>query len=321
MDLDASLLSYFDVNDIRENRLPFVAYHPVYVHPLPPGHRHPMIKYELLPEQLLYEGVLAETDFFEPEVLDKELLFPVHTREFAERLLNQELTVKEIRRIGLPMNDKLVERELRIIEGTRVTAEIALKIGIAFNIAGGTHHAGSDWGEGFCLLNDQAVAADYLVKTYALEKVLILDLDVHQGNGTAEIFEQEPRIYTFSMHAANNFPFRKEKSDLDIGLQDGTLGPEYLRILEEQLEFLFGEVKPKFVFYQAGADVLETDKLGKLSLTKEDIRQRDALVFHYCKTHNVPVQVGTGGGYAQRVADIVDVHSTTFKEGISSILM
>ncbi len=305
----------------NERRQPFIAFHPSYVYPLPPGHRHPMIKYELLPQQLLYEGVVDEQDFFEPGILEKNLLLPAHNETFVERLLNLELTEKEVRRIGLPMSAELVERELRIIEGTRRTAEIAMKIGIAFNIAGGTHHAGSDWGEGFCLLNDQAVAADYLLKAYDMTKVLILDLDVHQGNGTAEIFSNEPRVFTFSMHAANNFPFRKEDSDLDIGLKDDTKGPEYLDILKTQLDFLFKEIKPEFVFYQAGADVLDTDKLGKLSLTKDDIRQRDAMVFSYCKAYNTPVQVGTGGGYAQRVADIVDVHSNTFKEGISAFLL
>lgn len=298
--------------------LPYIAFHPIYVHPLPPGHRHPMIKYDLLPQQLLYEGVAVESDFFAPEMMDPAFLSPTHKKSYVERLLNQQLTEKEIRRIGLPMSKQLVDRELRIIQGTWETAEIALKIGIAFNIAGGTHHAGSDWGEGFCLLNDQAIAASLLIKKHHLNKVLILDLDVHQGNGTAEIFQDNETVFTFSMHAQNNFPFRKQKSDLDIGLKDGTEGAEYLAILKEQLDFLFEKIHPEFVFYQAGADVLDTDKLGKLSLSREDIRQRDALVFQYCKQYQVPVQVGTGGGYAQRVADIVDVHSNTFKEGIAA---
>jgi len=300
--------------------LPFIAWHPIFKHPLPEGHRFPMLKYELLPEQLLYEGVVSESDFFTPEILDEKLLEGVHQPAYYRRLFSLELTKTEIRRIGFPLSPQLIERELRIAQGTVDAAVAAMKCGIGFNIAGGTHHAGSDWGEGFCLLNDQAIAAHYLWKEGFAKHILILDLDVHQGNGTADIFKNHPDIFTFSMHGQNNFPFKKEQSDVDVGLLDGISGVEYLSILKAQLDVLAQLVQPDFVFYQAGADVLATDKMGKLKLTKEDVRQRDKAVFDCCKKLGVPVQVSMGGGYSERISDIVDTHCQTFKEGIAAML-
>ncbi len=302
---------------LKHGESAYIAYHSSYRLPLPEGHRYPMLKYELIPEQLLYEGVIAEEDIFEPDFLDTRYLIPVHDEEYVKRVLSLNLNRKEVRRIGLPVNDALIERELRLAQGTIDGAEIAMHTGIAFNCAGGTHHAGSNWGEGFCILNDQAIAAHYLLETYNMGKILIIDLDVHQGNGTAEIYNDEPRVFTFSMHGAKNFPFRKEKSDLDIGLADGTKGEEYLEILDKNLNDLFDRLEPDFVFYQAGADVLESDKLGRLKLSKEDCISRDTLVFNYCQKNNVPVEVCMGGGYSPRIADIVDVHCNTFKTGIS----
>lgn len=299
---------------------PFIAFHPAFKQPLPEGHRFPMIKYELLPEQLLYEGIVEESAFFQPDLLEKKYLSPVHQPAYWRRLLDLELSPREIRRIGFPLNARLIERELRIAQGTVTGAEIALKSGIGFNIAGGTHHAGSNWGEGFCLLNDQAIAASYLLKYHHLKKILIVDLDVHQGNGTAEIFQQEQKVFTFSVHGHNNFPFQKEKSDLDIGLPDDIEGHEYLATLDQNLNKLFNSVQPEFIFYQAGTDVLGSDKMGKFKLTKEDCRQRDKLVFSYCKKFRAPVQISMGGGYSERIGDIVDAHCNTFKEGISTIL-
>lgn len=298
----------------------FIAWHPVFNHPLPEGHRFPMLKYELLHDQLLYEGVVSEKDFFQPPPLNENTLKGVHCKKYWQRLLTLRLTKNEIRRIGFPLSKKLIERELRIAQGTVTAAEIALKTGIGFNIAGGTHHAGSDWGEGFCLLNDQAIAARHLLNHEELKQILIIDLDVHQGNGTAEIFEREKKIFTFSIHGKNNFPFKKERSDLDIGLPDETSGREYLPVLEQNLDHLFKTLQPGFVFYQAGADVLKSDKMGKLKLTKEDCRERDRLVFNFCRNKKIPVQVSMGGGYSERIKDIVDVHCQTFKEGISAIL-
>lgn len=298
----------------------FIAYHPAFNHPLQEGHRFPMIKYELLYEQLLYEGIVDANAFFLPQPLQENYLDNVHDKQYVQRLFKLQLSQKEIRRIGFPLTQQLITRELLIAQGTVTAAEIALEFGIGYNITGGTHHAGSNWGEGFCLLNDQAIAARYLLNQYGLKHILFIDLDVHQGNGTAEIFHDENRVFTCSMHGQNNFPFHKEKSDLDIGLPDNTDGITYLSILEKTLNQLFHHETPQFVFYQAGADVLGTDKMGKLSLSPEDCRERDRMVFHFCKQHSVPVQVSMGGGYSDRIQDIVNAHCTTFKEGISALL-
>lgn len=300
--------------------MPFIAWHPIFNFPLPEGHRFPMIKYELLHDQLLYEGIVTEADFFVPEMLSEKYLYAVHKEEYFRKLLTLRLSSREIRRIGFPLSHRLVERELRIAQGTVSSAVTALQNKIGFNIAGGTHHAGSDWGEGFCLLNDQAIAARYLLDYQHIQQILIVDLDVHQGNGTAEIFQHEKRVFTFSMHGQNNFPFHKERSDRDIGLEDHTAGSRYLDLLEKNLNSLFEEVHPDFVFFQAGADVLENDTMGKLWLTKEDCRERDKMVFHYCKAYNTPVEISMGGGYSARLKDIADVHCNTYKEGISILL-
>lgn len=297
-----------------------VANHQDYTLILPEKHRVPIDKYALVPEQLLYLGIVEENEFFSPDPVSKEILALAHQADYLNRALKKELTPKEARRIGYPYDDLLIRRERRIVQGTLTAAEIALKKGIAFNVAGGTHHAGSDWGEGFCLFNDVATVALYLLETRQVEKILVIDLDVHQGNGTAEILQEEPRAFTFSMHAEKNFPFRKEKSDLDIGLADGTEGEEYLNILQDTLDRLFQQEQPELVCYLAGADVLGNDKLGRLNLTKEDCKLRDRMVFAYCKEHGVPVQVGTAGGYSEKLGDIVDVHCQTFEEGIAMLL-
>src|SRR5690606_28452477 len=212
-----------------------IAYHPIYKHPLPEGHRFPMIKYELLPQQLLHEGTAAASDFYTPSLPDMQHVLAVHAKQYVDDLLNLTLNPKAVRKIGFPLSAELVERELRISQGTIWGCHMALKHGIAFNIAGGTHHAYSNRGEAFCLLNDQAIGAQYLINTGLAKKVLIVDLDVHQGNGTAEIFEGNNDIFTFSMHGKSNYPFKKETSDLDIALPDNTGDAEYLSILEETL--------------------------------------------------------------------------------------
>lgn len=210
---------------------PYIAWHPIFSHPLPEGHRFPMIKYELLPKQLLWEGVVTREDFFSPKPLDEQYLKGIHDKGYVDKLLSLSLNPKEIRRIGFPLSKRLIERELRIAEGTINAAKAALERGIGFNIAGGTHHAGTNWGEGFCMLNDQAIAAGFLIRQMNFKQILIIDLDVHQGNGTAAIFKNEPRVFTFSIHGQNNFPFKKESSDWDVGLPDDTNGEEYLQIL------------------------------------------------------------------------------------------
>ena len=205
-----------------------------------------------------------------------------------------------------------MEREIRIAQGTIDGCGFAFEFGIAFNVAGGTHHAGSNWGEGFCLLNDQAIAANYLLNKQLAQSILIIDLDVHQGNGTAEIFENQPKIFTFSMHGANNFPFRKEKSDLDIPLADGTGDEEYLQLLKNTLPQLIAQQKPDFIFYLSGVDILASDKLGRMALTKDGCKERDRFVLTQCKLNNIPVQVSMGGGYSPDIKDIVEAHCNTY---------
>jgi acetoin utilization deacetylase AcuC-like enzyme len=290
-----------------------IAFAQTYAHPLPEGHRFPMVKYELIPEQLLHEGLITEENLFNPEQVDEEIILLTHDKHYWEQLRDLTLPAKEIRRIGFPLSARLIERCRRIAKGTIDGCSYAFEFGVAFNAAGGTHHAGTNWGEGFCLLNDQAIAANYLLKNELASSILTIDLDVHQGNGTAQIFEHEPRVFTFSMHAANNFPFRKETSDLDVPLPDGLNGNDYLKILHDTLPGLIQKQKPDFIFYQAGVDVLETDKLGKLRLTREDCKQRDQLVFEQCIANKIPIQVSMGGGYSPQTRDIVEAHCNTYR--------
>jgi len=289
------------------------AYDPIYAHPLPEGHRFPMLKYELIPAQLIHEGVITPDNLFSPEPLEEEIILWTHDENYWKQLRDLTLPPKEQRRIGFPLSARLVEREIRIAKGTIDGCHFAFDYGVAFNIAGGTHHAGTNWGEGFCLINDQAIAVNYLLNNNLASSILIIDLDVHQGNGTAEIFENESRAFTFSMHGANNFPYRKEQSDLDIPLPDGTSDQEYLDILKRTLPKLINQQKPDFIFYLSGVDVLATDKLGKLSLSKEACMERDRFVLEQCIRHHIPVQVSMGGGYSANIKDIVDAHCNTFR--------
>jgi acetoin utilization deacetylase AcuC-like enzyme len=290
-----------------------IAYDPIYAHPLPAGHRFPMLKYELIPAQLLHEGIITADNLFSPEPLDEEIILLTHDKNYWHQLRDLTLPAKEIRRIGFPLSAQLVERETRIAKGTIDGCHFAFDYGIAFNVAGGTHHAGTNWGEGFCLLNDQSIAANYLLNNKLALSILTIDLDVHQGNGTAQIFENEPRVFTFSMHGANNFPYRKEVSDLDIALPDGTGDEEYLALLTQTLPGLIAKQKPDFIFYLSGVDVLATDKLGKLSLSKEGCKERDRFVLEQCKAHQIPAQVSMGGGYSTNIKDIVESHCNTYR--------
>jgi len=290
-----------------------IAYDPIYAHPLPDGHRFPMLKYELIPAQLIHEGIITTDNLFSPVPLEEELILWTHDKTYWHQLRDLTLPPKEQRRTGFPLSAQLVEREIRIAKGTIDGCHFAFDNGIAFNVAGGTHHAGTNWGEGFCLLNDQAIAANYLLNNKLASSILIIDLDVHQGNGTAQIFENEPRVFTFSMHGANNFPYLKERSDLDIPLPDGIGDHEYLDILKRTLPQLIDQQKADFIFYLAGVDVLATDKLGKLSLTKEGCKERDRFVLEQCIKHQIPVQVSMGGGYSTDIKDIVEAHCNTFR--------
>jgi acetoin utilization deacetylase AcuC-like enzyme len=290
-----------------------IAFNPVYAHPLPEGHRFPMLKYELILEQLLLEGIITTENLFSPDELDEDTILLTHDKNYWHQLRDLTLSPKEQRRTGFSLSAKLIERETRIAKGTIDGCGYAFDFGVAFNVAGGTHHAGTNWGEGFCLLNDQAIAANYLLNKGLASSILIVDLDVHQGNGTAQIFENEPSVFTFSMHGANNFPFRKEKSDLDTPLADGIEDDEYLHLLKLTLPGLIAKNQPDFIFYLAGVDVLATDKLGRLKLSKAGCKERDRFVFEQCIKHNIPVQVSMGGGYSPDIKDIVDAHCNTYR--------
>lgn len=290
-----------------------IAYDEIYAHPLPEGHRFPMLKYELIPLQLMHEGVISNQNLFSPTICDEKWVLLTHDESYWQKLKNLKLSYQEEKRTGFPLSAQLVERELRIAQGTIDACRFAKQYGVAFNVAGGTHHAGSNWGEGFCLLNDQAIAANYLLYNQLASSILIIDLDVHQGNGTAQIFQNNSKVFTFSVHGEKNFPFRKEQSDLDIPLPDGVKDEEYLQIVQQHLSLLFEKVKPDFVFFLSGVDVLETDKLGKLALSLEACQQRDQLVFEACRQRNIPVQVSMGGGYSADIKVIVNAHCNTFK--------
>ncbi|NJW52245.1 histone deacetylase family protein [Salinimicrobium oceani] len=290
-----------------------IAFHPIYVLPLPEGHRFPMEKYELVPQQLLHEGTCTPQNFFKPEYPDEADILAVHEKEYVDALKNLTLTYRQARKIGLPLSSRLVEREFIITSGTIKAAEFALQYGIAMNIAGGTHHAYTNQGEGFCMFNDQAVAARWLQRNQLAQKILIVDLDVHQGNGTAEIFHNDPSVFTFSMHGKNNYPFKKEQSDLDIELEDNIGDEEYLEILKKNLPQLIEAEQPDFIFYLSGVDILSTDKLGKLGCTEAGCKERDRFVLQLCHDHKIPVEVSMGGGYSPQIKNIIDAHANTFR--------
>ncbi|MCB9224016.1 MAG: histone deacetylase [Crocinitomicaceae bacterium] len=291
-----------------------VAFSPIYKYSkLPPEHRFPMEKYDLLPQQLLHEGTLTEDDFFEPEPLSEEQILRTHTQEFWDKLKYGKLTRHEIRAMGFPFHESLVARGRVIASGTLEGFYHAKRDGVSLNIAGGTHHSYADRGEGFCLFNDFAIASNELLFRGDVSQVLIVDLDVHQGNGTASIFESEKRVFTFSMHGEHNYPLKKERSDLDIGLKDGIKDEEYLDILRSILPDLIQSVKPEVIFYQSGVDILESDKLGRLKVTKEGCKQRDAFVFEQASLNKVPIVAAMGGGYSHHIVDIIDAHANTYR--------
>lgn len=290
-----------------------IAFDPIYAHPLPENHRFPMLKYQLIPEQLMHEGSYTAENFFSPDICPDQIILDTHDQVYFNKLVQQQLSPSEQRKIGFPQSPELTKRELIITQGTIDACSFAIESGVSLNVAGGTHHAFADRGEGFCLLNDMAVAANALLHQRLSKKILIIDLDVHQGNGTAKLMEQEPRVFTFSMHGAHNYPFHKEKSDLDIGLKDGTTGQEYLTILSEILPKLIDEVKPDFAFYLSGVDILNTDKFGKLQVSINECKQRDELVFTLLKKHQIPVTVALGGGYSPDIRTIVEAHCNTFR--------
>lgn len=288
-------------------------YSDVFVLPLPEKHRFPMRKYSLLRERIVREHVLPPESMYIPNGATDEQLQRCHDTTYLEQIKSGNLTEKEIRRIGFPWSKGLVERSRRSTGATICAAHAALEDGISANLAGGTHHAGINHGEGFCIFNDCAVAARELQMKGQINRIAIIDCDVHQGNGTAEILAGDESIFTFSIHGEKNFPFRKIPSDLDVGLPNHTADAIYLEMLEQSLDTVFNTHQPEFVFYIAGADPFVGDRLGKLSLTKEGLAERDEMVLSACFDANIPVTVVMGGGYAPQVDDIADIHLATIK--------
>jgi acetoin utilization deacetylase AcuC-like enzyme len=272
-----------------------------------------MLKYELLPQQLLHEGSCSPNNFFEPSLPHDEHILAVHDESYYRDLINLDLDKRAARKIGFPLSGQLIERERIIADGTIKGCEFALEHGIAMNIAGGTHHAYSNRAEAFCLLNDQAIGARYLQQHHLAKQILIVDLDVHQGNGTAEIFQDDPSVFTFSMHGKGNYPFKKETSDLDIPLEKDTTDETYLSLLKKTLPELLEKVRPDFIFYLCGVDVLASDKLGTLAMSLEGSKERDRYVLQTCFDAKIPVQCSMGGGYSPDIKIIVEAHANTFR--------
>ena len=290
-----------------------IAFNKNYIYPLEENHRFPMIKYELIPEQLIRENTCTEKNFFNPDKVDDFTVLLTHQKEYFERFKSLDLSKKEIREIGFPLSKELVDRELQIADGTIKGVHYSIEHGISMNIAGGTHHAFYDRGEAFCMLNDQAIAANYLINKGLSKRILIIDLDVHQGNGTASLFRSNNKVFTLSFHGKKNYPFRKEKSNLDIEFDDNTNDEKYLKILKETIPKVIDEFNPDFIFYLSGVDVLENDKLGRLSLTINGCRERDRFILDICKKNSIPVQVSMGGGYSVVLKNIIEAHSNTFR--------
>ena len=289
-----------------------VFYSPYYYADIGENHVFPIRKFELVRDVLLKESSLKIEEIVEPQPASVEDVLLVHTEDYVSRLIAGELTPKEIRRLGLPWSKSLVRRSFLATSGTINAAKSALENGVASNLAGGTHHSFPDRGEGFCVLNDVAVAIRVLQRDKLAQKYLIVDLDVHQGNGTAFIFQDDGAIFTFSMHGAKNYPLFKENSTLDVELPDRISDADYLRILSENLPRVFAH-EPEIVFYLAGADPFEKDKLGRLSLTIEGLKRRDELVLEYARAHQIPIVTTMSGGYAADINDTVEIHSNTIR--------
>lgn len=286
-----------------------VVYHPDYVTPIPQEHRFPMPKFQLLYELLLRDGVIGTAQIHRPELPEQAWLELVHDRDYIQAYRTGTLAPQAQRRIGLPWSAGVVHRTLTAVGGTVLTARLALEHGLACNTAGGTHHAFPGYGSGFCILNDLAIAAQTMRHGGLAKKILILDLDVHQGDGTAFIFQDEPEVFTFSMHCEVNFPSQKQTSDFDIPLPEGLDDDGYLQILATHLDDLLSAVKPDLIFYDAGVDTHRGDRLGKLAMTDHGIYRRDRMVLSACRAAGYPVACVIGGGYAKNIHDLVYRHS------------
>ncbi len=290
-----------------------IAYNELYCHPVPENHRFPMEKYELIPQQLIRKGIFGTNNFFSPQKASLDQVNLAHDSAYLNDLIGLKLDRKAQRKTGFPLSKQLVEREFVITGGTIECVQHALQYGVSLNVAGGTHHAYHSHGEGFCLFNDIVVSSFYALQEKWLKKVLVVDLDVHQGNGTAKLCQNREDIFTFSMHGAKNYPMYKEQSDMDIPLEDGTRGEEYLQILYDTLPRLIEQEKPDLIHYQCGVDPHESDKLGRLSLSMDDLFERDKFVLETCKTNAIPVVCTMGGGYSPDIKVILDAHCQTFE--------
>jgi acetoin utilization deacetylase AcuC-like enzyme len=300
------------------NRWPVRAfYSDHFVLPLPEGHKFPMAKYSRLRERILAEGIIAPADLHEAPLAALDDLRQVHDAQYVDAVVHGRMPADIQRRIGFPWSPQMVERSRRSVGATIAAAGAALDDGAAANLAGGTHHAFADRGEGFCVFNDVAVAARVLQRDHHARRIAIVDLDVHQGNGTAAIFKDDASVFTFSMHGDKNFPFRKETSDLDVALADGTGDDEYLALLTTHLHDVLNRHEPDFVFYLAGADPYEGDRLGRLQLTIGGLRHRDEMVLRACRDARLPVVITMSGGYAHDVDAIVSIHTNTIRAAAS----
>jgi acetoin utilization deacetylase AcuC-like enzyme len=284
-----------------------------FVLPLPEGHKFPMAKYSRLRERILAEGIVAAEDLHEAPAASLDELRLVHDATYVDAVVAGTVPHDIQRRIGFPWSPQMVERSRRSVGATIAASRVALDEGVSANLAGGTHHAFADRGEGFCVFNDVAVAARVLQRDHHARSIAIVDLDVHQGNGTAAIFSGDKSVFTFSMHGEKNFPFRKEVSDLDVALADGTGDDEYLALLRRHLSDVLNQHQPDFVFYLAGADPYEGDRLGRLKMTIDGLRARDAIVLGECSRAGLPVAVSMSGGYANDVDAIVTIHTNTIR--------
>jgi acetoin utilization deacetylase AcuC-like enzyme len=285
--------------------------------PLPEWHRFPMIKYARLREKIVAEGLIAAEDLLTPHAATDDELLLAHDADYIKKMVAGSLTPDEIRTLGFPWTASLVERSRRSVGATIEASRLAFEDGISVNLAGGTHHAYRDHGAGFCVFNDAAVAARVIQEEGKAQRVLIVDCDVHQGDGTASIFGNDPTVFTFSIHGALNYPLEKQASDLDVELEDGTQDAAYLEALNKGLTLAIERAKADLVIYLAGADPYIYDRLGRLRITKDGLLQRDRLVFTHCRKAGLPVAVTMAGGYAEEVADTVDIHYQTVAEAVT----
>ena len=296
-----------------------VFYSDHFVLPLPQGHRFPMVKYSMLRERVAEAGLCEPGELRVPRPVSDEEILRSHEMSYLRRVVEGTLSQREMRRIGFPWSERMVERSRRASGGTLGACLAALEDGLAANLAGGTHHAYADRGEGYCVFNDSAIAARAVQADGLIERVVVLDTDVHQGNGTAAILRGDPSVFTFSIHGARNFPFRKEASDLDIPLPDGADDEEFLGALEDGLEEALAASKAGLAIYLAGADPYVDDRLGRLSVSKEGLAERDRLVLEACREHGIPVVVTMAGGYARKVEDTVDIHFRSIERAASLV--